>query len=248
MTTTMKAAAANLQAKLERQRSDHPDRFRRLSQEEYEAARAAYLQTHTNKVITPPASELRYCGLYQDEIDNLTWENVKPGISSGDSAISFVRAFYGQEYGMVYLGGAPGQAKTLILKIVVAIATRAGKRARYIDLRDVLQNLRASFERDYHRDEFSARMQDWIDIPVLALDEIDKCNETPWAREQIFYLMDKRYQGAVREHTLTILAGNQVGDEMAEYIRSRLKDNRGAFIELPEGPDARRVMSAGNRY
>lgn len=238
--------AAMLKAKLERQRAEHPERFRQFSEAEYAEQRYEYLQEH---LVAPsqPANELRHCGLYQDEIDNLTWDKVKPDVSGGIQAVQTVRAFYTQGFGMVYLGGACGQAKTLLLKIAVATASRAGMRARYVDLRDVLQNLRASFQREYHNDEFSARMNEWIEIPVLALDEIDKCNETPWAREQIFYLIDKRYAGAVRQASLTILAGNQVGDEMASYISSRLHDNRGAFVVL-DGPDGRRVMSKDNKY
>lgn len=194
-----------------------------------------------------PVDQLRYCGLYQDEIDNLAWENIRDGVSGGSEAVPTVRAFFGQGFGMVYLGGSYGQAKTLLLKIVVATATRAGKRARYIDLRDVLNDLKAGFRREYHNDEFTARMAGWIEEPILALDEIDKCNETDWAKEQIFYLLDKRYSSAVRQSTLTILAGNQSKDEMAGYLRSRLQDNRGAFLIL-EGPDGRRVMSSNNRY
>jgi DNA replication protein DnaC len=239
-------AAARLKAKLEGERGAHPERFRQLSPEEYAAQRYEYLHKHLTAPGAPP-NELRYCGLYQDEIDNLTWDKVKVDVSGGLLAVQTVRAFYVQGYGMVYLGGTPGQAKTLLLKIAVATATRAGMRARYVDLRDVLQNLRASFQREYHNDEFSARMNDWIEMPVLALDEIDKCNETPWAREQVFYLIDKRYTGAVRQISLTILAGNQTGDEMAVYISSRLKDDRGAFVVL-DGPDGRRVMSKDNKY
>ncbi len=244
--TTVSEESIRFQKKLERQREEHPERFVRISEEEYIERRAAYAAAH-HQPIAAPKNEKRFCGLYQDEIDNLAWDQVRPGVSGGAEAVSVVRSFYGQEHGMVYLGGCSGQAKTLLLKIVVATAVRAGKRACYIDLRDVLQNLKASFQREYHNDEFSSRMQNWISFPVLALDEIDKCYETDWAREQIFYLIDQRYQGAVREQTLTMLAGNQNDKEMSAYIESRLKDNRGRFLIL-DGPDGRRVMSPGNRY
>lgn len=246
MITTISQAAANLKAKLEAGRGEHPERFVVLDKAEYAERRYEYQQKNQVQA-GAPANELRYCGLFQDEIDNLTWDKVKADVSGGLQGVQTVRAFYTQGYGMVYLGGSSGQAKTLLLKIAVATATRAGMRARYVDLRDVLQNLRASFQREYHNDEFSARMKDWIDIPVLALDEIDKCNDTPWAREQVFYLVDKRYTGAVRQTSLTILAGNQIGDEMASYISSRLHDDRGAFVVL-DGPDGRRVMSKDNKY
>jgi hypothetical protein len=221
---------------------------RRLTQEEYEAACeknrqkavAASLMTF-EKLLTMDDETVRRFGLHSDEIARLDWDRVLPGISDGPRAVELVRPFEAQRWGMVYLGGASGQAKSLVMKIVVARALRSQVTARYVDMRDVLQDLRASFHTGYQRDAFCDRMQAWINVPVLCLDEIDKVSETDWVKQEMFYLLDKRYAAATRQETLTIVASNQGEEELSSYLLSRLRDARGGFIIL-KGADGRRQM------
>jgi DNA replication protein DnaC len=190
-------------------------------------------------------------GLTPDEIQNLAWNDVKPHISDGLKAVAAVRPALDLGWGMVFLGGAPGQAKTLVCKISVALALKAGKRAAYADLRTMLDDIKLAFDNDDHMQaELLRRSEWWQDLDVLAIDELDKANPTPWARERIHSLLDRRYVMAVREQAVTIVAANAGVGELDGYLASRLQDNRfgpGNVVVL-NGPDGRQSMPKGYRY
>ena len=71
--------------------------------------------------------------------------------------------------------------------------------------------------------ELVRRMEWWTSLDVLAIDELVKVGQTDWARERIFQLLDARYQRAVRQEALTIIAANHQNlDELSGYLRSRM--------------------------
>ena len=71
---------------------------------------------------------------------------------------------------------------------------------------------------------------------------MDKCNDTPWAQERVFQLMDQRYMRAIREEALTVIASNRSDDELDGYLKSRLRDRRLGPVVYLNGNDARAVM------
>ncbi len=192
-------------------------------------------------------------GLTADEISNLTWDAIKDGLSDGHKARQAVRAAYERGHGLVFLYGKSGQAKTLSLKVAVAVALMAGKRAAYANMLTVLDDIRLAFdEKENKQIELVRRVDWWLSLDVLAIDELDKTNSTDWARERIFQLLDARYQRAVRQEALTIIAGNYSStDELSAYLRSRIEDNRfainGMVVSL-NGPDGRKAVPDGWKY
>lgn len=192
-------------------------------------------------------------GLSASEIRNLEWSMVRVGISDGHKASQATRTACEQGHGMVFLFGASGQAKTLVLKIAVANALRAGKTAAYADMRSVLDDIRLAYdERENKQAELARRMEWWCSRDVLAVDELDKVNSTDWALERMFQLIDVRYQRAVRQEALTVLAANYSSlDELSAYLRSRIEDNRFAvrgWVVHLNGPDGRKSMPLEWRY
>lgn len=192
-------------------------------------------------------------GLTADEAGNLSWELVIEGINQADRARNVTRKAYESGHGLVFLHGGYGQGKSLLLKIVAATALRAGKRAAYANLATVLDNIRAAYdERENKMTELIRRMEWWTSLDVLAIDELDKVGKTDWAQERIFQLLDARYQCAVRQQSLTIIASNHSSlDELSGYLRSRIEDNRfashGYVIHLA-GEDGRRIMPDDYHY
>jgi DNA replication protein DnaC len=192
-------------------------------------------------------------GMTTDEISNLTWDAIKDGLSDGHKARQAVRAAYERGHGLVFLYGKSGQAKTLSLKVAVAVALMAGKRAAYANMLTVLDDIRLAFdEKENKQTELVRRVDWWLSLDVLAIDELDKTNSTDWARERIFQLLDARYQRAVRQEALTVIAGNYSStDELSAYLRSRIEDNRfainGMVVSL-NGPDGRKAVPDGWKY
>ncbi len=192
-------------------------------------------------------------GLTADEIRNLTWEAIKDGLSDGHKARQVVQSAYQRGHGLVFLYGKSGQAKTLSLKVAVAVALMDGKRAAYANMLTVLDDIRLAFdEKENKQTELVRRVDWWLSLDILAIDELDKTNSTDWARERIFQLLDARYQRAVRQEALTIIAGNYSNtDELSTYLRSRIEDNRfavnGMVVHL-NGPDGRKAVPDGWKY
>jgi DNA replication protein DnaC len=192
-------------------------------------------------------------GLNADEVRELNWNLVEPGISDGHKARDAAVEITKRGCGMLLIYGDFGQGKTLVLKIAVATALRAGKGASYGNMSAILDDIRLAFdEKDGQSSALSRRIASWSSLEVLAIDELDKVNQTPWARERIHQLLDQRYMMAVRGEAITLISANftQDGglDDLDGYLASRLSDRRiGQVIEL-KGPDARKVMPDGFRY
>lgn len=192
-------------------------------------------------------------GLTPDEAHNLTWNLVKRGVNQADQACETTKRAYMSGYGMVFMYGGYGQGKSLLLKIAVATALNDGKRAAYANLASVLDDIRTAYdERENKMTELVHRMEWWTSLDVLAVDELDKVGQTEWARERVFQLLDARYQRAVRQEALTVIAANyQSTDELSGYLKSRIEDNRfvgnGYVIHL-KGTDGRKSMPKNWKY
>jgi DNA replication protein DnaC len=192
-------------------------------------------------------------GLTSDELRNLSWDLVKRGVNQADQACDVTRRAYMSGHGIVFMYGGYGQGKSLVLKIAVATALREGKRAAYANLAGVLDDIRIAYdERENKMTELVRRMEWWASLDVLAIDELDKVGQTEWARERIFQLLDARYQRAVRQETLTVIAANyQSTDELSGYLKSRIEDNRfvanGYVLQL-KGTDGRKSMPKNWKY
>jgi DNA replication protein DnaC len=177
----------------------------------------------------------------------MNWDLIQDGINDAPKALQAVRSAYDAGHGMVFLYGASGQAKTLLLKIAVAVAFRDGRTAAYADMRAVLDDVRLAYDRPENmQSELARRMEWWLSRQVLAIDELDKINATGWAIERMFHLVDQRYQRAVRGNALTLIAANYNRlDEISSYLRSRIEDNRFAargWVVRLDGPDGRRLV------
>jgi DNA replication protein DnaC len=187
-------------------------------------------------------------GLHPGDL-GLDWSDIKPGISDAAKAVEAVRPAFERGHGLIFLWGSYGQAKTVIGKILVAQAHAAGKRAAYANFMDALENIRLAFDEQEHKTtELIRRIDWWTSRDVLFLDEFDKCKDTPWAMDRKYQIINRCYQRAIREESLTVIASNRGDDEVDGYIRSRLKDGRlGPIVHL-EGADGREVMPHGWKH
>jgi DNA replication protein DnaC len=213
-----------------------------MSHEELQALRDKVMQGVATRESAKYKPDLSRIGLHEGELD-LTWEHVKPDISDGIKAVNVIRPMYERGYGVVFMWGTWGQAKTLIGKIVAATAHRDGKRGAYANLSTVLDDIRKAYdEKEYKMTELSRRMDWWVERDVLFLDEMDKSANTEWAEDRMFQLLDRRYQMAVRETGLTVIASNKSEDGLDGYLKSRLYDRRVGQIVYLNGNDGRQIV------
>lgn len=192
-------------------------------------------------------------GLAADELHHLNWSLVKNGVNQADRAGDIVRRACQAGHGLVFLYGGFGQGKSLALKIATAMALKAGKHAAYANLAGVMDDIRLAYdERENKMTELVRRVDWWTSLDVLAIDELDKAGQTDWARERIFQLLDVRYQRAIRQEALTVIASNHESlDELSGYLKSRIEDNRFAangYILHLKGADGRKSMPRNWKY
>lgn len=189
-------------------------------------------------------------GLTLEEVAALDWSLVRSDVSEGHKAVHRVRMACEVGHGMIFLWGNYGQAKTLLLKIAVAHGLRKGREAAYANVTEILDNLRASYDSDDKAmTELINRSQWWAERPILAIDELDKANETDWVKERLHLLLDRRWVMAVRKQALTVIASNTSPDHLDGYLSSRIEDSRfaGSVIHL-DGPDGRKMMEVGDPF
>ena len=210
------------------------DEYKRLQRE----ALARIAQNEQNTYVP----DYKRIGISEHET-GLTWAAIRPNVSDGIKAVQALRPMYERGWGMLFVWGTWGQAKTLLGKILTATALRDGKRAAYANMSSVLDDIRLAYDEKEHKNtELLRKMDWWMGRDVLFLDELDKSNDTQWAQERMFQLIDKRYQMAVREEAITVIASNKSLDELDGYLQSRLHDRRIGQSIFLNGNDGRAVM------
>lgn len=234
--TTFRESALKLHEKLRKS-----ERYLPISDEEYQALKVQQfckLDQIAQENFKPDLSRL---GLHESEL-SLDWDDIKPGFSDGTLARDAVRPKFAQGWGMVFLWGSYGQAKTLCGKILIATAHRQGMHATYANMAYVLDDIRRAFDSEYKSVELARRMDFWINRDVLFIDELDKVNGTSWAEERLFQLLDQRYTRATREEALTVIASNKSTDALDGYLKSRLADRRLGPVVYLNGADGRQSV------
>lgn len=176
------------------------------------------------------------CGLDENDRD-LTWDAVRD-VNNARVASEVVRQALDSGRGWVYLWGRPGLAKSLLLKVAVAEALRLGREAAYVDASTLFSDVRRAFDSANPSSEAAARLEYWAALPVLALDELDKVNETGWLREIRFALLNRRYEDGVRGRSVTFIASQLDPARLPEELASRVNDGRFEVVRV-QGDDAR---------
>lgn len=193
----------------------------------------------------PAASQLdllhpELFGLKDGDLD-LTWDSMR-GSGGVINHLDRFRQMFMARSGFILLHGQPGTGKSLMLRVAVSVAANSGWRARYANLPDILDNIRAAYSQQAAMEELIERMERWSALDVLSVDEADKVSTTEWARERIFSLLDRRYRAALAGQGITFVAANDIS-RLDDYLLSRFRDVRiGAIIDLSKAKDQRPIV------
>ena len=185
-------------------------------------------------------------GLKEHEIRTLNWSSILP-MSNAIQASEKVQAILKQGYGWITLWGNWGLAKSLILRIAIAESLRAGKMGAFVEMSEMLADLRQAFDSQNPSAESANRLDKWQGMKILAIDEIDKINKTDWAKEQEFSIFNRRYQDAIRQQSITLFASNQSPRQIGGALGDRMQDGRFVVVEL-KGTSNRPSMTTEQDY
>lgn len=144
--------------------------------------------------------------------------------------------------GWLTLAGDYGTGKTTLIYAILNHLNERGIFGRYETAPDLLDYLRDGMQ-DIQGASPSARIRQLIEAPVLAVDEIDKYQATPFADTAIFRLFNARYQA--RNSQITLIGYNADRQHLVPpFLLSRTKDGRFQHIVL-EGADIRPTLTDG---
>jgi DNA replication protein DnaC len=134
------------------------------------------------------------------------------------------------------LTGPTNHGKTHLLVSVCNYRLQQGKLAKYAYVPYLLDELRAGFKKNGDESYFS-RYNVFLNVPLLALDDLGTENDTPWAQEHLDELVDYR----VMHKLQTIVTTNLPWKSLPFRVASRLK--REGEVIIIGGPEYEAVKS-----
>lgn len=172
------------------------------------------------------AEQLRAMSQLTGALRSKTFLNFESRLGAGDAFVAG-RDYTHDPHGFLTFWGGYGCGKTHLLAAIVNRLVSENVAAVYYTMPDLLQALRQAVQRE----QFDAFFDRLCRVHVLAIDEVDRFNQTDWASEQVYRLVDERYR---QRHRLgTVFATNtdpNTADGALGYLFSRLRDGRVVHI------------------
>lgn len=120
--------------------------------------------------------------------------------------------------GWLLLIGGYGVGKTHLAAAIANFAVSLGVPTLFLMVSDLLDWLRYTY--DSPEATFEDRFEEIRNIRLLVLDDLGAHNDTPWAQEKLFQILNYRYLNRLP----TIITSNEGAEGLDGRIRSRLQD------------------------
>jgi len=140
--------------------------------------------------------------------------------ASLENALHTSQQFSEELNGWLLLRGGYGSGKTHLATAIANARIGKGTATLYLTAPDLLDMLRGSYsDGSIAFDDLFERVRN---VDLLVVDDLGTENDTPWAQEKLFQILDHRY---VNKRP-TVITTNLPMDEIEPRIRSRLLDGR----------------------
>jgi len=124
-----------------------------------------------------------------------------------------------QLQGWLVLTGGYGVGKTHLAAAIGNAALDREVPVYFAVIGDLLDTLRATFDRERDGVSFDTLFRQVKEIPLLVMDDLGTEKESEWAREKIFQILDWRYSRALP----TVLTSNRPEAQIDPRVISRAK-------------------------
>ena len=173
---------------------------------------------------------LRMCELPKKAL-KWTFETfaVLPGLKEAYEAALDLAERRGENKWLLLMGGTD-RGKTHLLAAICHRWLQAGMPARYAYVPLLLDELRRGF-RGEGDNSYDARFDFFLNVPLLAMDDLGTENRTPWVQERLDTIIDYRLM-----HELALVVTSTLPMEDLPFrIRSRLsREGRVVYIAATE--------------
>ena len=136
-----------------------------------------------------------------------------------NAALAFARAWDGAE--SVVLWGDVGRGKTHLGCGLLLVNLEQSRPARFVSVAQLMDELKARFDDDA-KEQSQAYFDRIANQPVLMLDDLGKEQDTPWTRERMSTLLDRRYRGQLTTIITTNLTHAEVAARYGTHLADRL--------------------------
>lgn len=164
-------------------------------------------------------------------------------LSAFPAQISVVRRFAGgisrnvEQGNSMWIMGDIGTGKTALAMLVSKAALEAGRTVAIYSLPRLLALIRESIEREEGVVGFLERLSA---VDLLHIDDVGAENRTDWALEQLYTIVNTRYEERRSIVLTTNLDHKELAEQVGERIVSRLVEMCGDTVVPLYGRDRRR--------
>jgi DNA replication protein DnaC len=132
----------------------------------------------------------------------------------------------------LWLYGSSGTGKTTLAMLVSRTALEAGRSVAIYSLPKLLSRIRRTFDAETGEQSYSDLFERLATVDLLHVDDLGAENRTEWVLEQLYALVNERYEGQRSLVVTTNLEEHDLEEQIGARVVSRLVEMCGDPLPL----------------
>ena len=132
----------------------------------------------------------------------------------------------------LWLYGSSGTGKTTLAMLVSRTALEAGRSVAIYSLPKLLSRIRRTFDAESGEQSYSALFERLATVDLLHVDDLGAENRTEWVLEQLYALVNERYEAQRSLVVTTNLEEHELEEQIGARVVSRLVEMCGDPLPL----------------